>query len=71
MLMIYIGSDRLKCPEEQVDIYLLVKAPKGMAVGEAALDLLANVEVRGLRLPVVVRRNKHESSPQLTVQLWG
>ena len=52
-------------------MYLLVKAPKGMALGQATLDLLADVEVRGLRLPVVIRHNRQQSAPQLIVQLWG
>lgn len=52
-------------------MYLLVKAPKGMVQGRATLDLLADVVVRGLRLPVVVRRKQPQAATQLTAKLWG
>lgn len=51
-------------------MYLLVKAPKGMVIGRATLDLVADIEVEGLHLPVVVLRNHKQAEAQLTVQLW-
>jgi len=52
-------------------MYLLVKAPKGMPVGTATLDLVADVEVRKLRLPGLVLRDQKQAETQLTVRLWG
>lgn len=51
-------------------MHLLVKAPKGMPSGQAVLDLAADVEVRGSRLPVLVFRNRKEAEAHLTVRLW-
>lgn len=52
-------------------MYLLVKAPKGLSAIWATLDLVADVEVRGIRLPVLIWRQQDPARVQLTVQLWG
>jgi hypothetical protein len=52
-------------------MYLLVKAPKGLSAGWATLDLVADVEVRGVRLPVLIWRQQDPARAQLSVQLWG
>lgn len=52
-------------------MYLLVKALKGMISGPTLLDLEADVQVRGVRLPVVFGRQKEQVAKQLTVSLWG
>jgi hypothetical protein len=52
-------------------MYLLVKAPKGQASGQALLELGADVRVRGVRLPVTFWRKQEQAAPQLTVSLWS
>lgn len=52
-------------------MYLLVKAPKGLPAGQATLDLVAEVEVRGARFPVSIWHQQDPVQAQLTVQLWG
>jgi hypothetical protein len=51
-------------------MYLLVKAPKGLPAGRATLDLVAEVEVRGISFPVSIWRKQDPAQAQLTVQLW-
>jgi hypothetical protein len=51
-------------------MYLLVKAPKGLSAGQATLDLVADVVVRGKRFPVSIWRKQDPAPAQLTVQLW-
>lgn len=52
-------------------MYLLVKAPKGLASGRALLELEADVLVRGVRLPMTFWRKQEQEPKQLTVTLWG
>lgn len=52
-------------------MYLLVKAPKGLASGQALLELNADVLVKGTRLPVVLRHQQEQVSAQISVPLWG
>lgn len=52
-------------------MYLLVKAPKGLASGRAQLELEADVMVRGVRLPAMFLRQREQASALLTVSLWG
>jgi len=50
-------------------MHMLVKAPKGMPTGQAALDLTADLKVRGGDLPVLFPRTG--SAEPLTAKLWG
>ena len=50
-------------------MHMLVKAPRGMPKAEVALDLAADLKVRGGDLPVLLPR-KGETEP-LTAKLWG
>jgi hypothetical protein len=52
-------------------MYLLVKAPKGLASGRALLELDADVLVKGARLSAVFWRQQEQAAAQLTVPLWG
>lgn len=52
-------------------MYLLVKAPKGLASGRTLLELNADVLVKSTHLPVVLRRQQGQVGAQLTVPLWG
>jgi hypothetical protein len=52
-------------------MYLLVKAPKGLASGQARLELEADVLVRGTRIAAKVRRQPDQAGAQLIVSLWG
>lgn len=52
-------------------MYLLIKAPKSLAKGQALLQLEADVRVRGVLLPAVLRCRKEPAVEQLTVSLWG
>ncbi len=51
-------------------MYVLVKASKGMSKGQAIIDLVADVEVQGVRVPVVAFRHRKQAEAHLTVQLW-
>ncbi len=50
-------------------MHLLVKVPKGMTPVHATLDLVADVRVRQVRLPVVVIRKRQQAEDRLTVRL--
>lgn len=50
-------------------MHMLVRAPRGMPKGEVALDLWADMKVRGGDLPVLLPR-KGDAEP-LTATLWG
>jgi hypothetical protein len=50
-------------------MHMLVKAPRGMPQGEVALDLSADLKVRGGDLPVLFPRKG--SAEPLTAKLWG
>jgi hypothetical protein len=50
-------------------MHLLARAPKGMEVVRAILDLAADVRVRDTRLPVLVIRDKEQAREHLTVRL--
>jgi hypothetical protein len=50
-------------------MHLLARAPKGMEVVRAILDLAADVRVRDTRLPVLVIRDKEQACEHLTVRL--
>lgn len=50
-------------------MHMLVKAPRGMPKGEVALDLAADLKVRGGDLPVLMPRKG--SAEPLTAKLWG
>jgi hypothetical protein len=53
-------------------MYLLAKAPKGMARAEASLAVTADVSVRGIfRLPAVFRKPEQHGAPVVTARLWG
>ncbi len=52
-------------------MYLLIKAPKGIASGRALLDVEADVLVRGVRLPVTIWRKQEQAAEQLIVSLWS
>jgi len=50
-------------------MHMLVKAPRGMPHAEVALDLTADLKVRGSDLPVLLPRKG--SAEPLTAQLWS
>ncbi|MDQ6906024.1 MAG: hypothetical protein M3176_04265 [Chloroflexota bacterium] len=52
-------------------MHLLVAAPRGMGVGDAALDLTADVRHGGARLPMLIPRNQERSRDRMRVRLWG
>jgi hypothetical protein len=52
-------------------MYLLVKSPKGMKNGQAHLELEADVQVRGNRLPAMFYRQKEQAAALLTAPLWS
>jgi hypothetical protein len=51
-------------------MHALIKAPKGLAKAQALLDLMADVEAQGVRLPVFLPRKKTEET-HLLVTLWS
>ena len=50
-------------------MHLLIKAPQGMEMVRAVLDLAADVQVRDSRLPVLAIRDKEQARDRLTVRL--
>ena len=52
-------------------MHALVKAPKEMQCGRAALDLSADVQVRGSSLATLVFTQDEVRRHRLTVRLWG
>ena len=52
-------------------MFLLLKAPKGLASAQALLDLEADVLIRGVRFPVTFWRRQKQAAPQLMAPLWG
>lgn len=54
-------------------MYLLVKAPKGLASAQAHLELEADVLVRGTVIAARLGRwhKQEQAADPLTVSLWG
>jgi hypothetical protein len=52
-------------------MYLLVKAPKGLASAQAHLELEADVLVRGTVVAARLWRKQEQAADPLTVSLWG
>jgi hypothetical protein len=52
-------------------MYLLVKAPKGLARAQAHLELEADVLVRGTVIAAKLWRKQEQTADPLTVSLWG
>jgi hypothetical protein len=52
------------------EMYLLIKAPKGLANAQAQLELDADVLVRGTVIAARLWRKQEQAADPLTVSLW-
>lgn len=52
------------------DLFLLIKAPRGMANAQARLNVVADIRVRGVLLRGILWRQE-EQADQRVVSLWG
>lgn len=64
-------AGRKRRVEGTKEMYLLIKAPKGLANAQAQLELDADVLVRGTVIAARLWRKQEQAADPLTVSLWG